>query len=460
MKFFYLDKPINWKKKDFGNSEFFSGLSFAGSSLGNRVQHSIKDQFDFEEILSINDLDDSISSIIWSSNIIFLDTIKQKLFLRKLKASSYELFFGDEECFIFIGMVKNLKRFLTQYPYMQNDLNILHIPKESNLFALNKLSDYQHLLTLAPQAREFNLLSIQNEWVTKRSSNIKKLYDEYSFFLNLPKRLNRFFPTVCDYHQDINDAYYKVEYIDGLDLAVRYVNQGLDKTYFKLIYAELESFFKLTSSIKPNTKLTARPIDFILTKNSERFKQALELENFEILSNFIKNHTIFDDFQSLADLISKALVANEKEINRAGFVYSHGDLCFSNIILENDKLKLKFIDPRGGVGDKVFLSPYYDFAKLSHSILGGYDYILSEKARMHFDSNMIANISIDSDLLKHSKGFNSLAKAFNLDIKLIRLVEASLFLSMLPLHAENTKRIVMLAIRSADIMADFLKDKI
>ena len=39
-----------------------------------------------------------------------------------------------------------------------------------------------------------------------------------------------------------------------------------------------------------------------------------------------------------------------------------------------------------------------------------------------------------------------------LDYKTIRIIESSLFLSMLPLHKENTKKVYMLAIRSKEIL--------
>ena len=55
-------------------------------------------------------------------------------------------------------------------------------------------------------------------------------------------------------------------------------------------------------------------------------------------------------------------------------------------------------------------------------------------------------------LLEKFKNFTNL---YNLDINLVRLIEASLFLSMLPLHSENTRKMIMLALRGTEIISEF-----
>ena len=56
-------------------------------------------------------------------------------------------------------------------------------------------------------------------------------------------------------------------------------------------------------------------------------------------------------------------------------VESHGDLCLSNILACYDG-NVRFIDPRGS--DSIWLDEYYDMAKLSQSIMGGYDFIIND----------------------------------------------------------------------------------
>ena len=56
----------------------------------------------------------------------------------------------------------------------------------------------------------------------------------------------------------------------------------------------------------------------------------------------------------------------------------HGDFCFSNILFDLNNLIIKLIDPRGSFGvPSIFGDPRYDVAKLRHSAVGLYDFIVS-----------------------------------------------------------------------------------
>ena len=59
----------------------------------------------------------------------------------------------------------------------------------------------------------------------------------------------------------------------------------------------------------------------------------------------------------------------------------HGDFCFSNILYDFKSQSIKVIDPRGLSGDGKEQSIYgdlrYDVAKLAHSVIGKYDFIIA-----------------------------------------------------------------------------------
>jgi 5-methylthioribose kinase len=64
--------------------------------------------------------------------------------------------------------------------------------------------------------------------------------------------------------------------------------------------------------------------------------------------------------------ISEKILANEAEYN-----IIHGDLNFSNIMINPENQDIKFIDPRGGFGKtKVFGSKDYDYAKILYALYG------------------------------------------------------------------------------------------
>ncbi|MDF4350792.1 capsular biosynthesis protein, partial [Vibrio parahaemolyticus] len=80
--------------------------------------------------------------------------------------------------------------------------------------------------------------------------------------------------------------------------------------------------------------------------------------------------------------ISQILEYSEKYLpkNRDVLNVMHGDLCFSNILYDFRAKKIKVIDPRGITPEGVktiYGDLKYDLAKLSHSILGLYDYIIA-----------------------------------------------------------------------------------
>jgi hypothetical protein len=90
---------------------------------------------------------------------------------------------------------------------------------------------------------------------------------------------------------------------------------------------------------------------------------------------------------------------------------------------------VKFIDPRGATNPKdLYLDEYYDLAKLSHSILGGYEKIIYNKTTKTKSLEVIF-----LDYLKN-KG---------ICLELLRVYEASLFLSMIPMHTDYPDNILL-----------------
>jgi thiamine kinase-like enzyme len=143
----------------------------------------------------------------------------------------------------------------------------------------------------------------------------------------------------------------------------------------------------------------------------------------------------------------------EKRIINSGSIFSHGDLCLSNILASEKFDRLVLIDPRGGSFNESVRSIYYDFAKLSHSINGNYDKIINGFADIKFKEDLKIELYFKGDEnISFSKKLTSLSETYGLDIELIRIIEVSLFFSMLPLHIENKTKVAMLAINGCRIL--------
>ena len=132
------------------------------------------------------------------------------------------------------------------------------------------------------------------------------------------------------------------------------------------------------------------------------------------------------------------------------FQIIHGDLCFSNILVDNNFAFVKLIDPRGNFGDyDIYGDRRYELAKILHSVEGNYDSIIKEHFVQQYkkEENRITyeikSPVFDFDVME------LFIKEFDLkleELEEIRFIEALLFLSMIPLHEESQKQqYVMLA---------------
>ena len=126
----------------------------------------------------------------------------------------------------------------------------------------------------------------------------------------------------------------------------------------------------------------------------------------------------------------------------------HGDLCFTNMMLDNNFSFIKVIDPRGKFGSyDIYGDSRYELAKLFHSVDGKYDYIIKDLFDLTYENGEI-NYSIQ-DKDREFDLYPVFRKVFKdeigKDLKKIELIEALLFLSMIPLHCESFEhQLVML----------------
>ncbi|MBR5406153.1 MAG: hypothetical protein IK111_00790, partial [Lachnospiraceae bacterium] len=100
----------------------------------------------------------------------------------------------------------------------------------------------------------------------------------------------------------------------------------------------------------------------------------------------------------------------------------------------------------------MYMNPYYDIAKLSHSVCGSYDYFNSDLYEISLNDNLKFELKIDCDNDRYIGIFNEYLEKNGLDVRLIRLYEASLFLSMLPLHMDREKKVFGFILNAIKIM--------
>ena len=118
----------------------------------------------------------------------------------------------------------------------------------------------------------------------------------------------------------------------------------------------------------------------------------------------------------------------------------HGDLCFANILIEDTYDFIRVIDPRGKFGTfDIYGDGRYELAKLMHTLEGKYDFIIEDM----FDIDVIGNTieyHVHKQIDNITNVFLDVFRESIDNIQAVRLIEATLFLSMIPLHSDYKQR--------------------
>jgi len=146
-------------------------------------------------------------------------------------------------------------------------------------------------------------------------------------------------------------------------------------------------------------------------------------------------------FKSLLPKTEKAIQAlfSEKD-----FCVMHGDFCFNNILYDSYSGTIRLIDPRGSFGEElpgIYGDIKYDLAKLLHSAVYSYDYIVNDLSHFDVKANTITytfNLRPNHELLTSLS--YELVKRMGFSPAQINILVALLFISMCPLHSDSLRR--------------------
>lgn len=137
----------------------------------------------------------------------------------------------------------------------------------------------------------------------------------------------------------------------------------------------------------------------------------------------------------------------------------HGDLNFSNILYAVEAQAFRLLDPRGSFGGEGPLGDArYDAAKLRHSYAGMFDAGVHGIFRVERIGPKQFDVSIGPDRSTAQAAMDRVLESFGFAIREISIIEASLFLSMLPLHAENPQRQWLFYLRGLQLLGDLAQN--
>lgn len=307
--------------------------------------------------------------------------------------------------------------------------------------------------------RYFNTIEItKDKTVIKKSENKNKLKQEINWYLNIPNKLKTYLPQLIDYNVD--GSYYELEYINFTPMQELFLYNLPNITewdkIFNTIFNMINKFKKHSKATIYNTsKLTKNILIDKTNKRLNELKAQNEIWETILNENYIKiNNNNYKNIPLLIDDVYKYI--NDKLINNSinNWQIIHGDLFFGNILYDISSNTLKIIDPRGNFGiDGVYGDIRYDLAKLNHSILGKYDFIvnglysLNKTSKTEFDY-IIYTSGTHNDILDI---FKSNIEKNKYDYDDILIITGILFLSMIPLHKDNVNNQIMFYIKAIEI---------
>lgn len=248
--------------------------------------------------------------------------------------------------------ISQLKKFKIPYhqlilgkPYAHFYIDDLSINSYENLpYALGYNYDKN-------TSREFNKVTVGENYTIKASHNFQKIKNEIKYIKNLPVSVKNYFPEIIDQGKN----FYKIETIKGVSYSYLYLNKLLLNTDIDFLLQSLNKIHNAKLNIKK-----------ILFKNNiyKNYLKKLRHRLKSISPNLKKN------FNSHINDIQDFLHSYERQkMGQIGLI--HGDPVFSNVF-KNSNNNIKFIDPRAGELNifSMYGDVFYDYAKVYQSLVG------------------------------------------------------------------------------------------
>ncbi len=460
----------------------FGEVILKRKSVKNRFQSfalgcgSIEKVFSFDHSWQMDQLLETLRKVEgntpilhYFSNFAVQDEKEAELLLRKIAymEDNYVLLADGIPVALVMRSADAYIRFLSKHEStLQNPELYVKGSSEEDFLSINAnafyyLGDYEKFLRYISggfDVRFFNVLRGDALTVVKSSQNSDKIFAEYKFYHLLPDDMKMWFVMPYDFQKSVDGASYRMERYYVPDLALRWVHRAIGLDEMDKILEKLFLFIntrkrKEVTAVEQKTMAEA----LYLTKVRKRLEELKKHKQYAVLDKYITTGTrfssgldeIFQWYESLFEKTGKLRIGTPES------VIGHGDLCFSNILFSKDTNLLRLIDPKGAVKEEeLWTDPYYDIAKLSHSICGLYDFFNSDLHHITLDTDLIFRLEIDFDNTKYMELFKKYVEKNGFSYLAVRIYEASLFLSMLPLHMDRPQKVFGFILNAIQIMED------
>ncbi|KJY84137.1 capsular biosynthesis protein [Vibrio galatheae] len=288
--------------------------------------------------------------------------------------------------------------------------------------------------------RAFNELTITPKWIEKASIKNDKIAAEANWFEKLPYPLRGYIPQYLGCSNEQGKVSYKLEYLHLTALNELFVFSKLPTQVWQQILTGCIEFLSACGKQFVEAGTHANTLDVLFGgKTPTRLAEFCQARNINIDSKW----TYQGQTVSLQDVLALSEKHLPPQQDQLGVL--HGDFCFSNILYDFRAGKVKTIDPRGMTPDgrkTIYGDIRYDLAKLSHSILGLYDWIIAGYYDVSLEQQKITLTIEDNGAHRETQQvfIQLVEEEFSITAQHLYAMQIQLFLSMLPLHADDKRR--------------------
>jgi dTDP-glucose pyrophosphorylase len=313
-------------------------------------------------------------------------------------------------------------------------------------------------------ARDFNTLSVDSVRgvLTKSSSKIQKLEDEYLWYTQLPDALKVLAPRAIAFNKSKSQARLEMELYGYPALSELFILGNLTFEEWELIILRLFEVQRLFLDYHQ----PLAPQNFEDLYRHKTWQRAFELGRQNAYWKTLYHHkTLVINGKTYRNISAfKHLLKAEVErlIQSVQVGIMHGDYCFSNILFDPHSFVCRLIDPRGRLSEQsIYGDPRYDVAKLRHSIVGGYDFIVHGLFQLKEDGNRF-ELTLSCYELQEAltQYFDDLVRQFGYQLRDIQVIEVLLFASMIPLHKDNMPRQKIFYLKTVQLLNQLFEEDV
>lgn len=430
----------------------------------NLIWFRVNSTFEYSKLLKELDIynDGDYKVLHWFANYIVSDSKSALLSIKKLEYidERYGVMNQKHSVGAMFSNVSDYCLFVKNIIAGQKAWDIIRNLDESfeidGVVDLGNITNFIQCITGNFDSRYFNSLKETEYTLTKSSTNKAKIKAEYTYYQLLPDDMKYWFVMPFDYKEEEDRASYTMERLYMTDLAIKWVHGSMDQNEFEALLDRYFHFFEIRH-VKECSKSEYE------SKASELYDKKVRsrIEELKRLPEYFKIESILKALgtYNLDDLVEKYFELKSKIEKKNDYpcklVIGHGDPCFANALYNKSTKTLKFIDPKGALTEEeLWTNPYYDVAKLSHSICGCYDFFNNALFDIKIDSNFEVSLELPYKNDDYKEIFRRKANENGFDYLSIRIYEASLFLSMLPLHIDNPHKVLGFIINVNDILKE------